>query len=97
MLCLAILRYIVHNTHMMNDLISKGVCYHLEFSSPANPSSNTYSYYVETSLLTIALFSIMNRVLMKLISGSSMIFGITKYEEKIPTIVADVQTPKKSG
>lgn len=59
MLYLAILRYIVHNTHMMNDLISKGVCYHLEFSSPANLSSNTYSYYVETSLLTIALFSIM--------------------------------------
>jgi hypothetical protein len=38
----------------------------------------------------------MNRVLMMLISGSSIIFGIAKYEEKIPTILADVHHSKKT-
>jgi APA family basic amino acid/polyamine antiporter len=47
-------------------------------------------------LSIIALFATTNTVLMMLISGSRIIFGIAKYDEAIPTILADVHTSRKT-
>ena len=47
-------------------------------------------------LTVIALFATTNTVLMMLISGSRIIFGIAKYEEAIPSILAQVHTSRKT-
>jgi APA family basic amino acid/polyamine antiporter len=48
-------------------------------------------------VLTIfALFATTNTVLMMLISGSRIIFGIAKYDDAIPSILADVHHSRKT-
>ena len=48
-------------------------------------------------LLTIlALFATTNTVLMMLISGSRIIFGIAKYDDAIPTILAEIHSSRKT-
>jgi APA family basic amino acid/polyamine antiporter len=48
-------------------------------------------------VLTIfALFATTNTVLMMLISGSRIIFGIAKYDDTIPSILADVHRSRKT-
>ena len=42
------------------------------------------------------LFATTNTVLMMLISGSRIIFGIAKYDEAIPTILAEVHSSRKT-
>ena len=50
-----------------------------------------------TAILTvIALFATTNTVLMMLISGSRIIFGIAKYDKAIPSILAQVHTSRKT-
>ena len=50
-----------------------------------------------TAILTvIALFATTNTVLMMLISGSRIIFGIAKYDKAIPGILAQVHTSRKT-
>ena len=47
-------------------------------------------------LTILALFATTNTVLMMLISGSRIIFGIAKYDEAIPTILAEVHSSRKT-
>lgn len=50
-----------------------------------------------TAILTvIALFATTNTVLMMLISGSRIIYGIAKYDKAIPSILAQVHTSRKT-
>jgi APA family basic amino acid/polyamine antiporter len=50
-----------------------------------------------TVLLTIlALFATTNTVLMMLISGSRIIFGIAKYDDAIPTVLAEIHSSRKT-
>jgi len=47
-------------------------------------------------LTILALIATTNTVLMMLISGSRIIFGIAKYDETVPAIVADVHSHRKT-
>jgi len=47
-------------------------------------------------LTIIALFATTNTVLMMLISGSRIIFGIAKYDNAIPSILAEVHSSRKT-
>ena len=47
-------------------------------------------------LTILALFATTNTVLMMLISGSRIIFGIAKYDDAIPTILAEVHSSRKT-
>lgn len=47
-------------------------------------------------LTVFALFATTNTVLMMLISGSRIIFGIAKYDDTIPTVLADVHASRKT-
>jgi APA family basic amino acid/polyamine antiporter len=48
-------------------------------------------------LLTIlALFATTNTVLMMLVSGSRIIFGIAKYDDTVPTILAEIHSSRKT-
>jgi APA family basic amino acid/polyamine antiporter len=47
-------------------------------------------------LTILALFATTNTVLMMLVSGSRIIFGIAKYDEAIPTILAEVHSARKT-
>ena len=47
-------------------------------------------------LTILALFATTNTVLMMLISGSRIIFGIAKYDEAIPTILAEAHSARKT-
>lgn len=47
-------------------------------------------------LTILALFATTNTVLMMLISGSRIIFGIAKYDEAIPSILAEVHSTRKT-
>jgi len=47
-------------------------------------------------LTIIALFATTNTVLMMLISGSRIIFGIAKYDDAIPSILAEVHSSRKT-
>ena len=47
-------------------------------------------------LTILALFATTNTVLMMLISGSRIIFGIAKYDDAIPSILAEVHSSRKT-
>jgi APA family basic amino acid/polyamine antiporter len=47
-------------------------------------------------LTILALFATTNTVLMMLISGSRIIFGIAKYDDAIPSILAEVHSARKT-
>jgi APA family basic amino acid/polyamine antiporter len=47
-------------------------------------------------LTILALFATTNTVLMMLISGSRIIFGIAKYDDAIPNILAEVHSSRKT-
>lgn len=47
-------------------------------------------------LTILALFATTNTVLMMLISGSRIIFGIAKYDESIPSILSEVHSSRKT-